>query len=53
MCRSFNTILTKDSVSRLHFVECDDCKSSKSVQAIRAGYHAQTRADRRAQRNAP
>mmetsp|Transcript_8347 Transcript_8347/g.7474 ORF Transcript_8347/g.7474 Transcript_8347/m.7474 type:complete len:239 (-) Transcript_8347:64-780(-) len=51
MCRSFNTKLTRDSVSRLHFVECEDCKSTKSVQPIRAGYHAQTRADRRAIRN--
>ncbi len=51
MCRSFNTTLTKDSVSRLHFVECEDCRSSKSVQHIKAGFHAQTRADRRAQRN--
>ena len=29
-----------------------DCGSSKSVAQIRAGYHAETRADRRAQRNA-
>ena len=29
-----------------------DCGSSKSVAQIRAGYHAETRADRRALRNA-
>lgn len=52
MCRSFNTSLTRDSVSRLYFVSCQDCGSSRSVAAIRAGYHAQTRADRRAIRNA-
>lgn len=50
MCRSFNTSLTRDSVSRLYFVHCQDCGSSRSVAAIRAGYHAQTRADRRALR---
>jgi translation initiation factor 2 subunit 2 len=53
MCRSFNTNLTRDSVSRLFFVGCQDCGSSRSVAQIRAGFHAQTRADRRALRNAP
>jgi translation initiation factor 2 subunit 2 len=52
MCRSFNTNLTKDSVSRLHFVHCQDCGSSRSVTQIKAGFHAQTKADRRAVRNA-
>lgn len=52
MCRSFNTTLARDSVSRLYFVSCQDCGSSRSVAPIRAGYHAQTRADRRAIRNA-
>ena len=50
MCRSPNTTLTKDSVSRLYFMHCDDCGSSRSVAPIRAGFHAQTRADRRAAR---
>jgi translation initiation factor 2 subunit 2 len=60
MCRSYNTTLKRDQNSRLYFVECipaDDgkggCGSSRSVAPIRAGYHAQTRADRRAIRNAP
>ena len=52
MCRSFNTELTRDSVSRLHFVKCQDCGSSRSVAPIRAGFHAITKADRRAVRNA-
>mmetsp|Transcript_1812 Transcript_1812/g.2520 ORF Transcript_1812/g.2520 Transcript_1812/m.2520 type:complete len:228 (-) Transcript_1812:121-804(-) len=51
MCRSFNTTLTKDSVSRLFFVQCQDCGSSRSVAQIRSGYHATTKADRRALRN--
>ena len=50
MCRSPNTTLTKDSVSRLYFMHCQDCGSSRSVAPIRAGFHAQTRADRRAAR---
>jgi len=52
MCRSPNTELTKDSVSRLHFCNCRDCGSSRSVAPIRSGYHATSRADRRAARNA-
>lgn len=51
MCRSFNTSLTRDSVSRLFFVHCQDCGSSRSVAPIRAGYHATTKADRRAARS--
>ena len=52
MCRSPNTELTKDSSTRLQFVSCRDCGSSRSVAAIRSGYHATSRADRRAARNA-
>lgn len=50
MCRSPNTVLSRDSTSRLHFVNCNDCSSSRSVTQIRTGFHAQTRADRRALR---
>ncbi|EQC32104.1 translation initiation factor 2 subunit 2 [Saprolegnia diclina VS20] len=50
MCRSPNTTLTRDNVSRLHFVHCQECGSSRSVAAIRSGFHAATRADRRAAR---
>jgi len=50
MCRSPETTLTRDSVSRLYFVHCQNCGSSRSVAPIRAGFHAQTRADRRAMR---
>jgi len=52
MCRSPNTELTKDSGSRLHFCKCQDCGSSRSVAPIRSGYHATSRADRRAARAA-
>lgn len=50
MCRSFNTAMARDSVTRLFFVNCQECGSTRSVAHIRAGYHAQTRADRRALR---
>lgn len=52
MCRSPNTELVKDQGSRLHFCTCRDCGSSRSVAPIRSGYHATSRADRRAARNA-
>jgi len=50
MCKSPETDLTKDSVSRLFFCHCRGCGSSRSVAPIRSGYHAATRADRRAAR---
>mmetsp|Transcript_5098 Transcript_5098/g.7378 ORF Transcript_5098/g.7378 Transcript_5098/m.7378 type:complete len:240 (+) Transcript_5098:50-769(+) len=52
MCRSPNTDLDKDSGSRLYFCKCRDCGSIRSVAQIRSGYHATSRADRRAARNA-
>jgi len=52
MCRSPNTELTRDSGSRLYFIQCRDCGSSRSVAPISSGYHATSRADRRAARNA-
>lgn len=51
MCRSPHTTLTRDSVSRLHFQHCKDCGSSRSATNITAGFHAQTRSDRRAARS--
>jgi translation initiation factor 2 subunit 2 len=50
MCRSPNTDLVKDQGSRLYFCNCRDCGSSRSVAPIRSGYHATSRADRRAAR---
>ena len=50
MCRSPNTTLTRNSVNRLYILDCEDCGSNRSVTVIKAGFHAQTRADRRASR---
>jgi translation initiation factor 2 subunit 2 len=52
MCRSPNTELNRDQSSRLYFLTCKDCGSSRSVAPIKSGYHATSRADRRAARNA-
>merc|ERR1712238_71991 len=48
MCRSPNTELTRDPATRLNFCKCLDCGSSRSVAQISSGYHAVSRADRRA-----
>lgn len=52
MCRSPNTALEKNSKTRLYILNCADCGSTRSVAPIRSGYHATSRADRRAARAA-
>ncbi|KAL7566835.1 hypothetical protein ACA910_021335 [Epithemia clementina (nom. ined.)] len=52
MCRSPSTDLVRDQRSRLYLCRCRECGSQRSVAPIRSGYHATSRADRRAQRNA-
>lgn len=47
MCRSAETALTRDSVTRLYFIQCESCGSRRSVAPIKTGYHAQTKAERR------
>mmetsp|Transcript_39849 Transcript_39849/g.64612 ORF Transcript_39849/g.64612 Transcript_39849/m.64612 type:complete len:309 (+) Transcript_39849:144-1070(+) len=41
MCRSFDTTLTRDPVSRLFFLRCEACGSQRSVTAIKQGFLAQ------------
>ncbi|KAG1428810.1 hypothetical protein G6F58_000399 [Rhizopus delemar] len=47
-CKSPNTIMTKDN--RLYFNTCEHCGSTRSVSAIKTGFKAQTKEDRRALR---
>jgi len=47
MCRNPETTLTKDSVTRLYFIQCESCGSRRSVQPIKSGFHATSRAERR------
>ncbi len=49
-CKLLETILTKDSVTRLTFLTCLNCNSKTSVQPIRAGFHATNKSDRIKQR---
>ncbi len=34
-CNKPNTVLTKDPITRLSFIKCDECKSSRSVENIK------------------
>jgi translation initiation factor 2 subunit 2 len=51
-CRSLDTSLERDPVTRLVFVKCKSCGASRSVAQIRSGFHAVQRGDRRKARNA-
>jgi len=51
MCRNPNTVISRDPVSRLYFVNCESCGCSRSVAQIQKGFHATARGERRAARN--
>jgi translation initiation factor 2 subunit 2 len=52
MCKSLDTELTKDPISRLSFLNCQSCGSQRSVAAIKAGYHATVKGERKKAREA-
>jgi len=52
MCKSANTILQRDASTRLTTVTCENCNASRTASSIKTGYHAVTRADRRAAKQA-
>eukprot|EP00746_Dinoflagellata_sp_MGD_P162562 gnl/MRDRNA2_/MRDRNA2_90179_c0_seq1.p1 gnl/MRDRNA2_/MRDRNA2_90179_c0~~gnl/MRDRNA2_/MRDRNA2_90179_c0_seq1.p1 ORF type:complete len:209 (-),score=66.13 gnl/MRDRNA2_/MRDRNA2_90179_c0_seq1:226-852(-) len=47
MCKSGDTVLERDQSSRLYMVNCSNCNASRNATAIKAGFHATTRADRK------
>lgn len=51
-CQSPSTALTRDNATRIYFLKCLNCNSRRAVAAIRSGFRATQRGDRRAQRNA-
>lgn len=51
-CRSPNTELVRNSSTRLYVLKCNDCAADRTVATVRSGYHATSRADRRAARQA-
>jgi len=52
MCRSPDTTLTRDPSTRLYVVACTKCNAARTAASIKSGYHAVTRADRRAAKQA-
>lgn len=52
MCRCPETELTRDPISRLYFMNCKACGSTRSVAPIKAGFHATARGERRKAREA-
>ena len=51
MCNSVNTNFCKDNINRLYFIECSNCSSTRYTSAIRKGFHAETKEDRRKKKN--
>jgi len=51
-CRSPKTVMRKDMATRLYFIDCQQCKATRSVETVRAGFRAVQRGERRAARNA-
>ena len=52
MCRSTNTEFNRDSSTRLYEFGCLNCGATKTVHSIRTGFHATTKADRKAMKAA-
>lgn len=52
MCRSLESTLTRDPISRLYFMSCKACGSQRSVQPIKAGFHATAKGERKKAREA-
>ena len=47
MCKSLETELERDPITRLYFMTCKSCGSKRSVLPIKSGYHAVGRGERR------
>eukprot|EP00924_Labyrinthula_sp_SR-Ha-C_P003082 snap_masked-scaffold_50-processed-gene-1.43-mRNA-1 protein AED:0.04 eAED:0.04 QI:0/-1/0/1/-1/1/1/0/218 len=50
MCRGVQTTLKRDNMSRMYFMHCASCGANRTVTAIKAGYHATGKGERRAAR---
>jgi translation initiation factor 2 subunit 2 len=46
-CKKPDTVLTRDPVLRLQFLECQRCHSKTSVASIQKGFQATTKKDRK------
>lgn len=50
LCKSMDTYLERDQLTRLHFLKCRVCTSQRSVLPIKHGYQATTKSDRKNER---
>jgi translation initiation factor 2 subunit 2 len=51
VCNGYDTEMKREAAHRLNIISCCHCKSQRSVENIKVGYHATTKADRKAERN--
>ncbi len=51
VCLGYDTEMKREAAHRLNIISCCHCKSQRSVENIKVGYHATTKADRKAERN--
>jgi translation initiation factor 2 subunit 2 len=51
VCNGYDTEMKREAAHRLNMISCCHCKSQRSVENIKVGYHATTKADRKAERN--
>ena len=42
MCKSADTLLTREQATRLHFMECQACGAKRSLAPIKMGFVANT-----------
>lgn len=51
MCKSANTELHRDAATRLQMVVCSNCTAQRSCAAIKSGFHATAKGERRKAKN--
>lgn len=49
-CKCINTTLNKDPTTRAYYMNCNACQSMRTVLNIKAGFHAMSKGERRAQK---
>lgn len=47
MCRCLQTTLQRDPYTRLFMLNCDNCRATRTVEAIKTGFIPTTKADRK------
>ena len=53
VCQAYDSIIEKDTKTRLEFLKCKNCGASRTVPPITKTFEATRRGARRAERNKP